>query len=137
MKKGLLLLSALILLSSCDITLIEEAPFDPRDNFLGRYEAEEYSETYDLLSFYDMRIVKDGDPYSSVIYLRNFYAVDIEIFAEIIGSRINIPRQAIGGYIVQGTGRYEYGDVYLTYSVEDTFSNSGVTDFCNTILHGR
>ena len=137
MKKGLLLLPVLILLSSCNITLIEEAPYDPRNNFLGRFEAEEYSETYDLLSFYNMRVVKDGDPFNNVIYLRNFYAVDIEVFAEVIGNRVNIPRQRIGDFIVQGTGRNEFGDIYLTYSVEDLFSNDGVTDFCNAILRRR
>ena len=136
MKKGLLLISALVLFTSCDITILDR-PFDPRDNFLGRFEAEEYSETYDLLSYYNVRILKDGDPFSNVIYLRNFYAVDIEIFAEIIGDRINIPRQNIGGYIVQGTGRNEYGDIHLSYSVEDAFSDSGVADFCNTILYRR
>jgi len=123
-----------VLLSSCDVIVIDEAPFDPRDIYLGRYEAEEYSQTFDLLTRYRMRIIKDGYPYSNVIYLRNFYAVDIEVFGEIIGERINIPRQESGGYIVQGSGRYEYGDVHLSYSVEDALSDSGVADFCSTVL---
>ncbi len=134
MKKFLLLISGIAILSSCDITIIDEGPFDPRDIYLGRYEVEEYSETYDVITRYRMRVLKDADPYSNVIYLRNFYAVDIEVFAEIIDERINIPRQVAGGYIVQGTGRYEYGDVRLSYSVEDGLSEIGVADFCNTVL---
>ena len=134
MKKVLLLISSIVLLSSCDITIIDEGPFDTRDIYLGRFEVEEYSQTYDLLTRYRMRIVKDADPYSNVIYLRNFYAVDIEVFGEIIGERINIPRQVSDGYIVQGSGRCELGDVHLSYSVEDGLSDSGVADFCTTVL---
>ncbi|MBO3697117.1 hypothetical protein [Roseivirga sp. E12] len=136
MKKGLLIVSVLALLSSCDITLVE-VPYDDRDNYLGRFEAEEYSETYDQLTYYDMRIVRDSDDYSNVIYIRNFYAVDIEVFAEVRGDRVTIPRQIIGGYIVEGTGRNEFGDLYLTYSVVDTFAANKPTDFCNAVLIRR
>ena len=135
MKKLILLISAVAMFSSCDVILIDEQPFDPRDIYLGRYQAEEYSQTFDVLTNYRMRILKDGDPFSNVIYIRNFYAVDIEVFAEIIGERINIPRQESGGYIVQGSGRYEFGDVHLSYSVEDALSQSGIADFCNTVLY--
>jgi len=136
MKKGLLIVSVLALLSSCDLTFIE-VPFDNRDNFTGRFEAEEYSETYDQISFFDLRITRDSDDFSNVVYIRNFYSVDIEVFAEVNGNRITIPRQAIDGYIVEGTGRQENGDVFLTYAVEDTFSRNGRTDFCNTVLLRR
>lgn len=133
MKQVLLIVSVIVLLSSCDLTYIEDA-YDSRDNFTGRFEAEEYSETYDQLSFFDTRILKDSDDYGNVIYIRNFYAVDIEVFAEVNGNRVTIPRQSNDGYIIEGTGRYENGAIYLTYAVEDTFSANGRTDFCNTVL---
>jgi len=136
MKKGLLILSVLALLSSCDITYIE-VPFDERENYLGRFESEEYSETYDQLTYYNMRIVRDSDDFSNVIYIRNFYAVDIEVFAEVRGDRVTIPRQIVGGYIIEGTGRNEFGDLYLTYSVVDTFAPNNPTDFCNAVLIRR
>ncbi|OEK00970.1 hypothetical protein BFP97_05350 [Roseivirga sp. 4D4] len=136
MKKGLLIVSVLALLSSCDITLVE-VPYDDRDNYLGRFETEEYSETYDQLTYYNTRIVRDSDDFSNVIYIRNFYAVDIEVFAEVRGDRLTIPRQIIGGYVVEGTGRNEFGDLYLTYSVDDTFSPNKPTDFCNAVLVRR
>ena len=136
MKKVLLILSVLALLSSCDITYIE-VPFDERENYLGRFEAEEYSETYDQLTYYNMRIVRDSDDFSNVIYIRNFYAVDIEVFAEVRGDRVTIPRQIVGGYIIEGTGRNEFGDLYLTYSVVDTFAPNNPTDFCNAVIIRR
>ncbi|MFY0594567.1 hypothetical protein [Roseivirga sp.] len=136
MKKGLLIVSVLVLLSSCDLTIIE-IPFDNRDNFVGRFEAEEYSETYDQLSFFDMRIVRDSDDYGNAIYIRNFYAQGIEVYAEVNGRRITIPRQAIDGYVIEGTGRLENGEIYLTYAVDDTFSANNRTDFCNTVLFRR
>ena len=51
MKKGLLILSVLIAFSSCDVWVVE-APYDARDNFIGRYTVDEYSETYDLVTQY-------------------------------------------------------------------------------------
>lgn len=136
MKKGLLIALVLVAFSSCDVWVIE-APFDPRDNFVGRYNVEEYSETYDVLTQYRVRILKDADPYSSIIYLRNFYAVEIEVFAEVIGDRLNIPRQEVDGYVIQGTGRLEFGDLTLSYSVEDRLDNSRLVDFCNTLYYRR
>lgn len=136
MKKGLLILSVLVFLSSCDVWVVE-VPYDSRDNFTGRFTVEEYSETYDILTKYNVRIVKDADPYSNAVYIRNFYAVDVEIFGEVNGDRLSIPRQVVDGYIVQGTGRLDYGDLVLSYSVEDTYDNSRLVDFCNTVYFRR
>ncbi len=136
MKKGLLILSVLIAFSSCDVWVIE-APYDARDNFTGRYSVDEYSETYDLVTQYRVRILKDSDPYSNVVYIRNFYAVELEVFAEVIGNRLTIPRQEIDGFLIQGTGRLEFGELALSYSVEDLFDHSRLVDFCNTVYFRR
>ena len=136
MKKGLLILSVLIFLSSCDVWMVE-VPYDSRDNFIGRYSVEEYSETYELLTKYNVRIVKDSDPYSNAVYIRNFYGVDIEILGEVVGDRLHIPYQSINGYVVEGTGRIEYGDLVLTYSVDDYYDNSRLVDFCNSVYFRR
>lgn len=136
MKKALLGLSRLFLISSCDVVYVEEAPIDSRNLFTGRFEVEEYSETYDELTLYDMRIVKSGDPYSNVIYLRNFYGADIEIYANVYGDELRIPRQTVNGYLIKGVGHVEYSDIVLTYSVEDLRSNSYI-DFCNTVAYRR
>jgi hypothetical protein len=136
MKKGLLILSVIVFLSSCDVWVVE-VPYDSRDNFTGRFSVEEYSETYDLLTKYNVRILKDGDPHSSVVYIRNFYGINVEVFAEVYGDRLTIPRQVIDGYVIQGTGRIDYGDVVLSYSVEDRLDNSGLVDFCSTVYFRR
>jgi len=136
MKKGLLILSVLIAFSSCDVWVIE-APYDARDNFTGIYSVDEYSETYDLVTQYRVRILKDSDPYSNVVYIRNFYAVELEVFAEVIGNRLTIPRQEIDGFLIQGTGRLEFGELALSYSVEDLLDHSRVVDFCNTVYFRR
>lgn len=136
MKKGLLILSVLIFLSSCDVWLVE-VPYDPRDNFTGRFNVEEYSETYDVLTKYKVRIVKDGDAYSNAVYISNFYGEDLEILGEVVGDRLIIPHQSINGYVIEGTGRIEYGDLVMTYSVDDYYDNNGLVDFCNTVYFRR
>ena len=137
MKKILLGIATIMLISSCDITVIDERPYDPRDNFLGRFEAEEYSETYDVYSFYNTRISRDVDPYSSVIYMDNFYGLGVEVWAEVIGDRLTIPRQRIGDYIIQGTGRLDYRDVVLSYSVESTYPGDRYLEFLTAVFFRR
>jgi hypothetical protein len=137
MKKSLFALSLLVFISSCDIVYIEEVNVDDRDFFTGRYEVEEYSETVDQTTFYNMRVLKENDVRSNVIFLDNFYAVGIEIFAEVYGDELRIPRQIINGYRVQGVGHVDRGDLVMTYSVEDLRGNRGFADFCNTIAYRR
>ncbi|MGW8123850.1 hypothetical protein ACV07N_14425 [Roseivirga echinicomitans] len=136
MKNALLGLSLLFLISSCDIVYVEEVPIDSRNLFTGRYEVEEYSETYDQFTLYDMRILKDGDPYSNVVYLRNFYGANIEIYANVYGNELRIPRQQVNGYLIKGVGHMDYHDLVLSYRVEDLRSNSYI-DFCSTVAYRR
>ena len=137
MKKLLYLFSAFILLSACDYNVTEFYPYDERDAFLGRYEAEEFRETFGLVSFFDVRILRDNEYNSPYIYIRNFYGIGGEVFAEVRGNHIEIPRQRIGDYIIQGTGRLEYRDVVLTYVVTNVFPGNGYTEFCNTRFYRR
>jgi hypothetical protein len=116
---------------------VEEVIIDDRDFFTGRFEVEEYSESSDQTTIYDMRVIKENDFQSNVIFLDNFYAVGIEIFAEVFGDELRIPRQIVNGYRVQGVGHIDRGDLVMTYSVEDLRSNRGFADFCNTIAYRR
>ena len=136
MKKALLGLSLLFLISSCDVIVVEEVRIDSRNLFAGRFEVEEYSDTYDELTLYDMRVVKDIDRYSNVIYLRNFYGANIEVFANVIGDQLRISRQRVNGFIISGVGHIEYRDLILSYSVEDLRSNNYI-DFCSTVAYRR
>ena len=132
MKKALLGISFLLLISSCDLVIVEDV-YDPRVEFLGRFDTEEYSETLDAYSYYDVVIVDDADPYSNVIYIRNFYGAGIEIFGEVNGSRLTIPRQRVGNFIIDGIGRIEYGELVMSYTVEDINPASRFVDYCSTV----
>jgi len=132
MKKVLLTLSVVLLISSCETVIIEDA-WDPRDPFLGRFDTEEYSETLDAFSYYDVFIVKDADPFSNVIYLRNFYGANIEIFGEVNGSKLTIPRQRVGYFVVEGIGSLDFGELVMSYTVEDTDPASRFVDYCSTV----
>lgn len=136
MKKALLGISFLILISSCDYIILEEV-YDPRDQFTGRFDTEEYSETLDAFTYYDVFIVKDADPYSNVVYLRNFYGADLEIFAEVNGSKLVIPRQRNGFYLIEGIGSIDRGDIVMSYTVEDTDPRSRFVDYCSTVAFRR
>lgn len=137
MKKLLLGISVVMLISSCDITYIEEVPYDPRDQFTGRYDAEEYSETLDAFAYFDVLIYKDLDPYSDVVYIENFYGANIEVFATVNGSKLTIPRQQVGFYIVEGIGSIEFNELVMTYTVEDTHPASRLVDYLNTVSFRR
>ena len=132
MKKALLGISFLLLISSCDLVIVEDI-YDPRVEFLGRFDTEEYSETLDAYSYYDVVIVDDADPYSNVIYIRNFYGAGIEIFGEVNGSRLTIPRQRVGNFIIDGIGRIEYGELVMSYTVEDINPASRFVDYCSAV----
>ena len=136
MKKALLGISLLVLISSCE-TVIIEAPYDPRDEFLGNFDTEEYSETLDAWSYYDVFILKDADPLSNVIYLRNFYGANIEVFGEVNGSRLTIPRQRVGYFIIEGLGRLDFDELVMSYTVEDTDPASSFVDYCSTVSFRR
>ena len=61
---------------------------------------------------------------------------NIEIFAHVIGDELRIPRQKVNGFLISGVGHLEYGDLVLSYSVEDLRSNNYI-DFCSTIAYRR
>ena len=137
MKKILPGIFTLLLVSSCHLMIVEEFPYDDRDNFTGRFEAEEYSETYDGFTYYDVTILRDSDHNSSVIYLRNFYGLGFEVYAEVYGDKLTIPRQRINDIIIQGTGRLDYDDILLTYSIDSRQSGNRYVEFCNTVYVRR
>jgi hypothetical protein len=137
MKNLILSIGLIIALSSCDVVYVEEIIVDDRDFFTGRFNVEEYSETLDQTTLYDLRVLKEGDIRSNIIFLDNFYGVGIEVFAEVYGGDLRIPRQIVNDYRIQGVGHIDRGDLIMTYSVEDLRSVSGFTDFCNTIAYRR
>lgn len=117
-----------ILFSACT-EYYYEPRYDPRDRLVGHYEVEEFSETYNDFTYYSLRISKSG--YEREIYLNNFYAVDISVYAIMNHDRITIPFQVIDGYEVEGVGTIHGNELILSYRVKDRY-NDAPTDFCET-----
>lgn len=104
-----------------------EPRYDPRDRLVGHYEAEEYSETYNDITYYSMRISKSG--YEREIYLNNFYAADISVYAVLSYDKITIPFQVVDGYEIEGVGTVYDNELVLSYRVKDRYNNAR-SDFC-------
>jgi hypothetical protein len=128
MKPLITLFFTALVLTSCTIENIEPR-YDPRDRIVGHYDMEEYSETYHDYTFYSMRISKSR--YAGEIYLDNFYALDISVYATLNHDRIKIPYQEVDGYEIEGVGTIYGNEIELSYRVKDHYSDSHA-DFCET-----
>ncbi|MBA4058632.1 MAG: hypothetical protein C0490_28205 [Marivirga sp.] len=128
MKRMLLVVALLLLLSACDVYVVEPR-YDPRDKVIGQYDVEEYSETYNDLTYYSFYITKSG--YSREIRIDNFYASDIRVYAYLDYDKVTIPYQVVDGYEIEGVGTAYGSYIKLSYRVKDVYSNS-YTDFCET-----
>jgi hypothetical protein len=104
-----------------------EPRYDPRDRLVGRYEVEEYSETYSDITYYSLRISKSG--YDHEIYLSNFYAMDLQVYAILSHGKITIPFQIVDGYEIEGVGSVYDNELILNYRVKDRYNNAPA-DFC-------
>ena len=132
-RQLLLIFSVLIILSGCQI-IIEEPVirYDYRNDFVGYYQVDEYSETYNTYSEYAITIIKSGT-YGNSIYLENFYGVGIHVIAEVDGNYLHIPGQDVDGYYIAGEGLLSGHELTLTYSVTDYSRRKGNTDHCSTV----
>src|SRR5688572_11989974 len=128
MKRLILLFVPVVLLTSCYFEEVQPR-YDDRDRIVGYYDVEEYSETYHDITYYSMKISKSG--YYNEIYLNNFYAADIRVYATVDYNTIRIPFQVVDGYEVEGTGTVYGSEINFNYRVKDLYSNS-YTDFCET-----
>ncbi|UII31333.1 hypothetical protein LVD17_23865 [Fulvivirga ulvae] len=135
MKKQILLsFIILLVLSSCHLTVVEEphVHVDVRDRFLGVFEVEEYSETFDAYSYYHIDIVAlHGEPYS--VILRNFYGADIDVIADVEGNYLYIPSQDVGGFHIEGEGSVSGNRLELSYYVHDYLAYRDITDHCHSV----
>ncbi len=117
-----------LIVSSCDV-YDAEPRYDARDKVIGRYDVEEFSETYNQITAYSIYVRKSG--YNREIYIDNFYASNIRVFAYLDYDRITIPFQIVDGYEVEGAGTVYGSSLSMHYRVKDTFTNS-YSDFCET-----
>ena len=129
MKRYFLALSLIAVMASCDITIIEPR-YDYRDQMVGYYDLEEYSETFNDYTYYSVRISKDGNS-GRRVYFDNFYGANIRVYANVDYTKITIPYQVVNGYEIEGVGNLQGNHVSLTYRVKDLYQHS-VSDFCDS-----
>ena len=130
MKRILLLSMVVLAASACEIIVVEPS-YDFRDDVVGIWEMDEYSETYNLNAFYDIRITKNFSTPDEV-FIHNFYDVDISVIGFVDGSKLVIPLQIVNGYEIEGVGTFRGDRITFTYSVFDDL-NGGWTDYCTAI----
>lgn len=117
-----------IVLGSCQIILYEEPSYyDKRDEIVGSYEIDEYSETTEYYYSYTIEVIKTCCDEDEVI-IRNFYDVGLEVVARFDGYKLTIPRQYIGDYEVEGTGKLDGSEFSLSYIVRNRYQHPS-TDF--------
>lgn len=128
--KNLIFFSAIAVLAiSCTFYDVEPR-YDHRDKFVGYYDVEEFSETYGDYTNYEMRISRGS--HEGEIYLHNFYAVEIRVYAIVTFDDIRIPYQVVDGYEIEGTGTLYHGELNLSYRVDDRYDNA-LADYCETV----
>lgn len=126
--KKVLMLSAMFVVLSCDVIIVEPQ-YDTRNQLVGTYWVEEYSETYDEYTSYSIRLTKGGD--RTTVYIDNFYDTNISVHADLSGNKIFIPWQVVNGYEVEGVGTFYGSSLILSYRVRDAYYNT-LTDFCES-----
>jgi hypothetical protein len=129
MKPLVIFVIGLVTLTACEVNVVEPV-YDPRDNVLGAYDMDEYSETYNELLYYSIHISKSLSS-SQEIYLDNFYNADLRIYAYVDGHKIIIPYQVVDGYEIEGVGTRNGDVINFSYKVVDRYGNH-ISDFCET-----
>jgi hypothetical protein len=129
MKKLILIPVLMVMMASCTFYEIEPQ-YDHREKFLGYYDVREYSETYGDYTYYEMKISRSR--YDREVYLDNFYASGIRVYAKVSFDDIRIPYQVVNGYEIDGSGWFRSGELKLTYRVRDIYNNS-IADYCETV----
>lgn len=129
MKKLIPFAALIFIASSCTFYDVEPR-YDSRNKFVGYYDVEEYSETFNDMTYYEIRISKSR--YDREIYIDNFYAADLRVYAIVSFDDIRIPFQVVDGYEIEGTGTLEHRELILNYRVFDLYNNT-MADYCETV----
>ena len=129
MKALIFAMFSALMLTSCFVDDDIETRYDYRDKVVGYYEVEEYSQTFDDMTYYDINISRSS--HRDEVWIDNFYAADISVYAIVTYDRIRIPFQVVDGFEVEGSGVVRGSRIDFTYSVKDRYNHSA-TDFCET-----
>ena len=135
--KDLSCILVVVLLSLMSCGQFYESP-DDRDNFVGNYQAVQYSSVFDETVEFPVDISNDGDPYSQGIYLKNFYGIaSLEVLGKVRFFEFEIPKQRINNLIITGSARLGVDEVIMTYTVENRDTPSVPIDSLVTTLTFR
>ena len=126
--KKLFLFGAILFLGGCEIYIFEDPYVDERNQFIGNYHVEEYSQVTEQYYTYNITIEKSCCD-SRELIISNFYGVNITARAVVNNNRLTIPLQVVDGYELDGTGKIEFNKLNLTYIVRDLSSRPVFTDF--------
>lgn len=129
MKKLIFFIALAVTASSCSFYDVEPR-YDERNKFVGYYDVEEYSETYREVTRYEIQISRSR--YEREIYIDNFYAAGIRVYATVSFDDIRIPFQVVEGYEIEGTGTLHRNELNLNYRVKDLYDHTAA-DYCETI----
>jgi hypothetical protein len=99
-----------------------------RNDFTGRYELTETSNTQGSTRTFEINIRKStqGD---DQVTIENFYGAGITVNATLSNSRIIIPEQEAGDFMVNGIGSLSGSDLTLTYDVQS--KGTSIIDYCS------
>jgi len=125
-------LTALVF-SSCE----EDLDFfsdDPRDAFIGEWKVKEES-TLKTTYYYFVTIEKSESD-STVVYINNFYQSGDDYFAiaNVSGSSITIPPQAVSTFNIQGSGSVSFSGNTINCSYTVDFNNGIDEDVATAVF---
>ena len=120
------------MLASCEI-LIVDSDYNQPNLVSGVYRVQEYSQTYAQNFNYNIWISRSGSS-SQTVYIDNFYDQEITVRAEVIGRKLYIRRQYVGGFEIEGSGTIWGSKIQFDYSVDDMYSHKPI-DYCEATLY--
>jgi hypothetical protein len=99
-----------------------------RNDFTGRYELTETSNTQNSTRTYEINIKKSSQGDNQVT-IENFYGAGITVNATLSNSRITIPAQESGDFTIDGIGSLNGSDLTLTFDVQS--KGTSIIDYCS------
>ena len=123
----------LMVLSGCELSVETFEIYDERNQFIGSFEVEEYSEESSATFFYDISIWKSRYQ-DRVIWISNIYDADIKVSAEVNGNRFYIPLQRVGDMEIEGRGSLLGSEeLSITYTIREFRPGPDYIDFLNCV----
>ncbi len=132
MRRWIPLFCLALIAMSCEVTVVEPAPYDEVSEYLGTWNMDEYSDTFRSEHYYQIYIIRSRANY---VYLKNFYDEGLVVRAEVRSGRLIIPAQIVNGYEIEGSGNRYDNRIDFNYSVFHRSYHPRITDFCQSVAY--